>query len=200
MCTKAAFSVLRTARAGELYGALAAGVYTLKGDDIPSEEEIVAWLKDAGVGIDHAQEQATQHSHECLGILLQATVPVMRNSVIQQVVVGQLLDLIAGQSDDIGVKKSDAIAALKERGLHVDTTASQLWVANTSMWVKGADGAHAVRGGVRAGPSGPPGSGSRCPDAVLSRDAVAGDHDPAEGLLGLYPLMSRRADSAMSRA
>ena len=103
----------------QLYGTLVAGAWTLKTemDDLPTVEEVTAWMKDAGLGLDQVAEKAVQHSYECLSFILQARIPISINHVRDAAPIGQLIDVVAGQTEDIGIKEKDAAQALRQRGL-----------------------------------------------------------------------------------
>lgn len=136
--SRAAFHQMQSARAAELYGTLLAGAWTLKVDmdDLPSVEEVTEWMKDMNLGLDHVAEKAVQHSYECLAILMQERVPVSINHVRDSAPIGQLIDVVAGQTEDIGIKEKDAGQALRQRGIIIRdgcvciATAGGKWIQN----------------------------------------------------------------------
>ena len=131
--SKAAFHAMQSARAAELYGTLIAGAWTLQTDEVPDIEEVRHWMKDMGLGLDQVAEKAVQHSYECLSILMQKRIPIAINHVRDAAPIGQLVDVVAGQTEDIGIKEKDAAQALRTRGMIVRD--SYLWVANTGEWL-----------------------------------------------------------------
>ena len=173
--TKACYTMMRTARAGDLYGTLVAGSYLMRSDEIPSEGEVVAWLKDAGIGIDRLEEKAVRVARGFLELLLQARIPVMQNGVIQRVAVGELIDVVAGRQGDIGVKKDAAHEGLRRRGLWVEGLRddAELLVANQSEWIKKRTERTPFEGGwyriLRALPGAAPGGEKRFYPGMRSR-------------------------------
>ena len=132
--TRAAFNAMQTSRAGELYGTLVAGAWTLKTDEIPDIEEVTAWMKDADLGLDQVAEKAVNNSYHCLSILLQEQVPIQIGHVRDAAPIGQLVDVVAGQTEDIGIEKKNAEQVLRRCGLLI--LDGCLYVANTGEWLK----------------------------------------------------------------
>lgn len=134
----ATFNVMKTPRAAELYGTLLAGAWTLKvePEDLPTIEEMTAWMKDMDLGLDEVAEKAAEQSYECLSIILQRRIPILVNHVKDRVPVGQLVDVIVGQVDEdaFKVKKTDAEQALRQRGLLIKD--GYLCVGNDGQWLK----------------------------------------------------------------
>lgn len=133
VCQKASLAVMKTARAGELYGALIAGSWMLRSDKVPPAEEVVAWIKDSGLGGTQEEEQGAKQTATCLSLLLQSREVVLLNHVKTALPIGVLIDRLAGQSQDLKVDRADAEQCLRHCGLMVKD--GNFLIANQSEWV-----------------------------------------------------------------
>lgn len=136
--TKTAVSiVLDSRRAGDQYGTLLAGAYMLKGDDLPKEEEVVAYAKD--IDLAHYQEEVVPEGRDILDQLFQVQEMVITKDGSFKVSVGEMIALVIENPRFEADRKSGAIPYddakryLKDIGFIVDP--EYLYVANKSIWI-----------------------------------------------------------------
>lgn len=124
----AAEKVLQRPRMARIYGTLAAGAWTVRSDTVPKEKEIIAWFKSYARGICRAPDVV----YECLSILLRAKRRLHVSYVERDVMVGDLIDVVTGQSQ-LEATEEEADEVLRSSGLMVQD--DRLLIANQSKWV-----------------------------------------------------------------
>ena len=135
----AANIVMGDARAGDQYGTLLAGAWTLMTDEMPKQEEVIACIKD--MGITGYTEEAEDDGYRLLDVLLQAKEIVsVESHDTKRVTVGEMIDaVIEGDSvekDKQIITKREADIALRQLGIRVKPDEGKFFIANTSEWVR----------------------------------------------------------------
>ena len=105
-------------------------------DDVPEEEEVIAWFKD--IGIRDFIDQSGPEGDLVLSILLQRRVLVDTKRGMQGLVVGELVAFVRHEDStlDLGLGKGPASKELKRLGLRVHE--GYLHLANGSQWIEEA--------------------------------------------------------------
>ena len=138
VCQSAAAAALEDARAVDQYGTLIAGTWTLMGDTVPNEEEVVLWIKDLGLTV--YTEEAEDDGYRLLGILLQAKELVdVGDREVKRLTVGEMIDAVmAGDArePDAVISKKFADVALRRLCIRVEPDQRKIFIANTSEWVR----------------------------------------------------------------
>ncbi len=107
---------VQASRAGELYGTLLAGAWTLRSDTVPDVEEVIAWIVDSGLRATGAENRAD--GRDVLGSLLGASVPLVIRDHEIEVTIGRLIRIASGQpQSDPVVSRSAADRRLRECGM-----------------------------------------------------------------------------------
>ena len=135
----AATTVLGDRRSGDQYGTLLAGAALLLNDDMPTEEDMIAWMKD--LALEHfvdieGTDPEGQHILEGL-FQVQETVPVPGAGTLK-VTVGEMVSLVIRSSilaqPPGSMKIKEAEKYLKDIGFIVRE--GNLFVANRSVWTR----------------------------------------------------------------
>ena len=158
----AAAIVLGSRRAGDQYGTLLAGTFTLLGDDIPSEEEAVAYMKD--LGLEHFTEDTDPEGRDILDRLFQVQELIPTMTGTHKVTVGEMVGLVIEnpvlERPKAIIQYDDAKRYIKELGFIVHE--GHLHVANQSRWIRKqlldtsfADGWFTLLRGLAGAKSGP---------------------------------------------
>ena len=158
----AAAIVLGSRRAGDQYGTLLAGTFTLLGDDVPSEEEAVAYMKD--LGLEHFTEDSDPEGRDILDRLFQVQELVPTMTGTHKVTVGEMVGLVIEnpvlKRPKAIIQYEDAKRYIKELGFIVHK--GHLHVANQSRWIRKqlldtsfADGWFILLRGLRGAKAGP---------------------------------------------
>ena len=132
----AAAIVLGSRRAGDQYGTLLAGTFTLLGDDVPSEEEAVAYMKD--LGLEHFTEDSDPEGRDILDRLFQVQELVPTMTGTHKVTVGEMVGLVienpVPKRPKAIIQYKDAKRYIKKLGFIVHE--GHLHVANQSRWIR----------------------------------------------------------------
>lgn len=122
-------------RAGDQYGTLLSGTWTLMAEEPPSAEEALALVKDHGLG-QYLSEQAPE-GLKVLRTILQQEARIDTQHGPRTVVVGDLVDECTSQVSSI---QDDADRWLRAHGLRVEQRAGQhvLMLANSADWISSA--------------------------------------------------------------
>ena len=132
----AAAIVLGSRRAGDQYGTLLAGTFTLLGDDVPSEEEAVAYMKD--LGLQYFTEDTDPEGRDILDRLFQVQELVPTITGTHKVSVGEMVGLVIENAllerPKALIQYDDAKRYIKELGFIVSD--GHLYVANQSRWIR----------------------------------------------------------------
>lgn len=128
-----ATALLGNARAGDQYGTLYAGAWTMMADAAPSEDEARAVLETGCLG-QYIAEQAPE-GIRVVDLLMQQEVRVDTSEGVRTVTVGELVEVGRGKSNI--VSEAAAIARLKRIGIRVEVEDRErvLWIATKSEWV-----------------------------------------------------------------
>lgn len=132
----AASSVLDDARAGDQYGTLYAGAWTLMSDEPPDPLEARELLEADDLGA--YQESAKPEALKCLGVLLQQRERVDTSNGLKMLSIGQLVDACCGSVGPVSAE--EARSHLKPLGLMVEVKDGgyDLLIANNSEWISAA--------------------------------------------------------------
>ena len=139
VCQSATSTALGEARAADQYGTLIAGTWTLMSDEVPDEEEVVAWIKD--LGLTGYTEEAEDDGYRLLSILLQAKeIVAVGDHDTKRLTVGEMIDSMIGddlaETDKRIITRGDADIALRQLGIRVEPDQGKIFIANTSEWVR----------------------------------------------------------------
>ncbi len=126
---RAASGILGTARAGDQYGALLAGAYSLFSAGEIDEKSASKWISEQDWG--EAIETGTDtDERRCMSVILEAVIRVDTGSRPEDVGIGEAAHAVAfGSAADCRV--TNLAAALGRHGLKVDVAAGALFISNT---------------------------------------------------------------------
>ena len=130
----AASVLLGDTRAGDQFGTLYAGAWTLMADEPPGEQEAREVLGAEGLD-DYIAEQVPE-GRKALLILLQQRERIETSSGPRTVAVGQLIDIAAGEAGL--VSGEEATGLLKQIGMKIEVVDGEnmLLIATASEWVR----------------------------------------------------------------
>ena len=134
----AATTILGDRRHGDQYGTLLAGAYILQNDDLPTEDEMVAWMKDLGLDQYVDLEGTDPEGLQILEGLFQVQEMVLTNKGNFKCSVGEMVSLViknpALEEKPGRIPYSAAKHYLKDLGFRVE--GGHLYVANRSKWIR----------------------------------------------------------------
>ena len=144
----AATTVLGDRRHGDQYGTLLAGAYILQNDDVPTEDEMVAWMKDLSLGHCIDLEATDPEGRQILDRLFQVQETVLTNNGNFKVTVGEMVSLVirnpALDQSKGRISYEEAKKYLKDIGFII--RGGNLYVANRSEWIRRQLGTACVDG------------------------------------------------------
>lgn len=131
---QSAATVLGEARAGDQYGTLYAGAWTLLADDPPGSDEARELL--SAEDLETYQQDAVPEGRKALDMLLQQVERLDTPNGPRSLAVGQLVDICCGRVGEVSVEIADA--RLRQIGIRVEVEdgAYVLLIANSSDWMR----------------------------------------------------------------